>query len=66
MTRKLILASTITMLLAGTEAVALGLGGLRTQSALNQPFYAEIDLQDVRPDELDAVNASIASPDAFT
>ncbi len=51
--------------LAGT-AMALGLGGMRTQSALNQPFYAEIELNDVNPEELDAVRVQLASLDEFT
>ncbi len=65
MSRKLILASTMSMILAGADAFALGLGGLRTQSALNQPFVGEIDLHDVKPDEVDAVKVSIASQQAF-
>jgi pilus assembly protein FimV len=47
------------------DAAALGLGPLRTQSALNQPFYAEIDLLDVDPAELDAVRARLAGTDEF-
>ncbi|NEV62373.1 FimV/HubP family polar landmark protein [Thiorhodococcus minor] len=66
MSRKLILASTITMVLAGTDVSALGLGGLRPQSALNQPFAGEIELRDARPDELDAVSASLATQAAFS
>lgn len=66
MSRKLILASTITMVLAGTDVSALGLGGLRSQSVLNQPYLGEIALQDVRADELDSVKASLASQEAFS
>ncbi|NEX20544.1 hypothetical protein G3480_09510 [Thiorhodococcus mannitoliphagus] len=66
MSRKLILASTITMVLAGTDVSALGLGGLRPQSALNQPFVGEIELRDVRADELDSVSASLGSQVAFS
>jgi len=55
----------MTMALAGTDAFALGLGGLNTQSALNQPFLGEIELQDVQPDDIDAVKASLASSEAF-
>ncbi|EXJ14692.1 FimV/HubP family polar landmark protein [Imhoffiella purpurea] len=65
MSRKLILASTMTMVLAGTDASALGLGGLNTQSVLNQPFLGEIGLEDAKPDELDAIKASLASTAAF-
>ena len=38
---------------------------MRTQSALNQPFYAEIELFDVKTDELDTVKVRLASADAF-
>ena len=55
----------LSLALAPEGAAALGLGGMRTQSALNQPFYAEIDLFDVKTDELDAVNARLASRDDF-
>ena len=65
MSRKLILASTMSLILVGTEAHALGVGALHTQSALNQPFLGQIELTDVRPDELDAVKASIASSEAY-
>jgi pilus assembly protein FimV len=46
-------------------AAALGLGGIRTQSALNEPFYAEIDLVDARPDELDSIKVLLAPPEDF-
>ena len=65
MSRKLILASAMTMALAGTDVSALGLGGLRTQSALNQPFLGEIELRDLNANEVDTVKASIASQEAF-
>ena len=48
-----------------SAASALGLGGMRTQSALNQPFYAEIDLFDVKEDELDTVKVRLASRTEF-
>lgn len=47
-------------ILAGDPVFALGIGGLRLQSGLNQPLVGEIDLLDVRPDELDAVKVRIA------
>ncbi len=53
------------MFLNGSPLVALGLGELRTQSALNQPFYAEIDLFDIDDDALDLVKTSLASRSAF-
>lgn len=60
------LASALALALAGGNAHALGLGGLRVQSALNQPFVGEIDLLDVKPDELDTVKAGIATPGEFS
>jgi len=51
--------------LAAPYAMALGLGSMRTQSALNQPFYAEIDLFDVETDELDTVKPRLASREDF-
>jgi pilus assembly protein FimV len=65
MTRKLMLASAIATVLAGPPALALELGALRTESALNQPFLGEIALRDIGADELDAVRVSIASTEAF-
>ncbi|WP_462319986.1 FimV/HubP family polar landmark protein [Halochromatium sp.] len=55
----------IIMLLHGPPLVALGLGELRTQSALNQPFYGEIDLFDLHEHGLDSVKVSLASRSAF-
>lgn len=60
MFRKLTLACAISLALAPVGASALGLGGLRTGSALNQPFYGEIQLLDVNADELDTVKVQLA------
>lgn len=65
MLRKWILASAISLALSPPSAAALGLGELRTDSALNEPFVAEIELIDVKPDELDTVKASLASEAEF-
>ncbi|SDW47539.1 FimV/HubP family polar landmark protein [Thiocapsa roseopersicina] len=65
MSRQVIPASIIVLALMGTDAFALGLGGLRTESALNQPFVGEIALFDVKSDELDTIRASLATADAF-
>lgn len=65
MSRTVILASILALALNSSVAVALGIGGLSTQSALNQPFVGEIELFDVRPDQLDTVKASIAPAEAF-
>jgi pilus assembly protein FimV len=65
MFRKTILASTLSLLLTPGAAWALGVGGIRTESALNQPFAAEIDLVGANPDELDAVKVTLASEAEF-
>lgn len=69
MSRKHFVMSTLSLAvalsLAGPDAIALGVGGLRVQSALNQPFVGEIDLLDVKPDELDSVKAQIAGAEEF-
>ncbi|MBN2885998.1 MAG: hypothetical protein JXM75_04730 [Chromatiaceae bacterium] len=65
MSRKLFQASILTLAMASPDAFALGLGGLRTQSALNQPFLAEIELLDVKPDELDTLRVMLSSPEEF-
>ncbi|HYN77597.1 MAG TPA: FimV/HubP family polar landmark protein [Lamprocystis sp. (in: g-proteobacteria)] len=65
MSRKLYLALTSVLALAGSPAYALGVGGLRLQSALNQPFVGEIELLDVKPDELDAIKVQVAPQAEF-
>ncbi|MEA3639441.1 MAG: FimV/HubP family polar landmark protein [Lamprobacter sp.] len=55
----------LAILLYESPASALGLGELRTQSSLNQPFYGEIDLYEVDANALDSVKASLASRSAF-
>ena len=66
MSRKLYLAFALLSALVGTHAHALGLGGMRLQSALDQPFVGEIDLIDAKPDELDAIKVQIASQAEFS
>ena len=63
MFRKLILASAVSLALVPASATALGLGAIRTQSALYEPFVGEIALRDVKPDELDNIKVGLA-PDA--
>lgn len=55
----------IVALFHGPPVAALGLGDLRTQSALNQPFYAEIELFDFQKNALDSLKVSLASRSAF-
>jgi len=66
MSRKLYLALALVLALAGMQVHALGLGGMRLQSALDQPFVGEIDLVDVKPDELDSVKVQIAPQAEFS
>ncbi|WP_295586113.1 FimV/HubP family polar landmark protein [uncultured Lamprocystis sp.] len=65
MSRKFYLASMLVPALAVTDAYALGVGGMRLQSALNQPFAGEIELLDVKSDELDTIKAQIAPQAEF-
>ncbi len=66
MFRKLLLASAVSLVLVPEMSAALGLGGIRGQSALNEPFVGEIDLLDVKPDELDTVKVALAPEAEFT
>ncbi len=65
MFRKSILASTLSLLLLPSGAWALGLGGIRPESALNQPFVGEIDLLGANPDQLDSVKVVLAQDAEF-
>src|ERR1700719_3869766 len=49
-----------------SSALALGLGEIHLNSALNEAMNAEIDLIAATPDELTALRASLAGRDAFT
>jgi pilus assembly protein FimV len=46
-------------------SLALGLGDIRVDSALNQPLTAQIDLLGASPDELTGLKAAIADPEIF-
>ncbi len=52
-------------LLAPTAAFGLGLGEIRLNSGLNEPLSAEIDLVAATPEELAALQASLASSEIF-
>lgn len=65
MFRKSVLASAFSLILLPNAAGALGLGGIRTQSALNEPFSGQIDLLDVMPDEMDTIRVLLASQEEF-
>ncbi len=53
------------LLLTPAAALALGLGEIRLNSALNQPLSAEIDLVAATPEELGALEANLASTEIF-
>jgi pilus assembly protein FimV len=53
-------------LLSPSLSWALGLGEIHLNSALNEPMKAEIDLIGATPDELAAMQATLAGKDSFT
>ncbi|MCG7920397.1 MAG: hypothetical protein N0C81_06980 [Candidatus Thiodiazotropha lotti] len=65
MIRKLSLAVAVATALSPMGALALGLGEIHPQSALNQTFKADIDLLSVSQEELQDVRVSLASHEAF-
>lgn len=65
MLRKLPLAMAIALAVTPLQSHALGLGNIKTNSVLNQPFDAEIQLLSVPPGELDGVRVKLASSEAF-
>ncbi len=48
-----------------TDAIALGLGDIRVESALNQPLSAEIEILGSTHEELQQVKIAVASRDRF-
>jgi pilus assembly protein FimV len=52
-------------LLSPTALYALGLGEIRLNSALNQPFDADIELVSAAQEDLSALRAALASSDTF-
>ncbi|MCU7920481.1 MAG: hypothetical protein KZQ95_19310 [Candidatus Thiodiazotropha sp. (ex Epidulcina cf. delphinae)] len=65
MIRKLSLAVAVATALSPMGVLALGLGEIHPQSALNQVFKADIDLLSVTQEELPDVRVSLASIEAF-
>jgi pilus assembly protein FimV len=53
-------------LIAPTTLFALGLGEIRLNSALNQPFDAEIELVSATAEDLASLRAALASSDTFS
>ncbi len=50
---------------ASSQVVALGLGEIELNSALNQPFNAEVELLSATDAELQELKVNLGSPDAF-
>ncbi len=66
MSRTLLRLALPTLLILPASAFALGLGEIHLNSALNEPLNAEIELVSATPDELNSVNAALASRETFT
>ncbi len=65
MLRRPVITSVLSLTLLPHFAGALGLGDIRTRSALNEPFVGQIELLDIAPDELDTVRVRLASEAEF-
>ncbi|MEJ2609937.1 MAG: FimV/HubP family polar landmark protein [Candidatus Thiodiazotropha sp.] len=65
MIRKLSLAVAVISALSPMSVLALGLGEIHPQSALNQSFKADIDLLSVTQEELQDIRVSLASMEVF-
>ncbi|MDN3517750.1 FimV/HubP family polar landmark protein [Aquisalimonas lutea] len=65
MARRLVRIAALTTVFAPSFAVALGLGSIETESALNEPLEARIPLQSADVEEVRTLNATLASPEAF-
>lgn len=51
--------------LVGSNAAALSLGRISVQSALGEPFRAEVEVPEINAEEAASLKASVASPEAF-
>lgn len=65
MVRKLALAVSLALGSLSFGAQALGLGDIDTNSGLNQKLRAEINLLSVTPEEISAINVSLAPAEVF-
>jgi len=70
MLRKYNIQKIIHWLLVGTllcpiYAHALGVGGIKLNSTLNQQLDAEVELLGIKPDELEGIDIQLASPDVY-
>lgn len=65
MTRKLLIAVVLAAMGFASVAAALGLGSISSESTLNQPLQARIELLSADPDDIGRISARLASPEAF-
>lgn len=65
MFRKSALAMALVGVFASRGVLALGLGDIKLESALNQPLRAEVSLLSATDDELQGLKVGIAPPEAF-
>lgn len=65
MTRKLLIAVVLAAMGFASVAAALGLGSINSESTLNQPLKARIELLSADPGDIGRISAQLASPDAF-
>jgi len=65
MTRKLLIASVPAAVGFASVAAAMGLGSINSESTLNQPLKARIELLSVDPDDIGRISAQLAPPEAF-
>lgn len=65
MSRRLTRLLLLPLLLLAGQVLALGLGDIRLQSALNEPLRAEIDLLAATSEELDHLTVQLASAETF-
>jgi len=65
MPRRFVRYSLAFALLLSSQAFALGLGEIRTDSALNEPFRAEIELLSASPEEVADLKVMLASEQTF-
>ncbi|HHW3766761.1 TPA: type IV pilus assembly protein FimV [Legionella pneumophila] len=63
--KKTVLHAAIFSLTMPISLYALGLGEMKVQSSLDQPFSAEIELIDVGADPLASIKVSLADPEQF-
>lgn len=59
------LYTAIPLMLVSSFVFSIGMGEIRVESFINQPFSAEIPLLDVGVTQLSSIKASLATPDEF-